>query len=72
MATTISTKVIGALKSVFARHRIPEEAASDNGPQFASEEMKEFATHYGFHHSTSTCSPYYPQVIVMQSVQLRL
>ena len=59
LATTTSTKVIGALKSVFARHGIPEEVVSDNGPQFASNEMKEFAQHYGFHHCTS--SPYYPQ-----------
>ena len=59
MAATTSTKVIGALKYVFAHHGIPEEVVSDNGPQFASDEMKEFATHYGFHHSTS--SPYYPQ-----------
>ena len=43
LATTTSSKVIGALKSVFARHGIHEEVVSDNGPQFASEEMKEFA-----------------------------
>ena len=43
LATTTLTKVTGALKSVFARHGIPEEAMSDNGPQFVSEEMKEFA-----------------------------
>ena len=41
-STTTSTNVIGALKSVFARHGIPEEVVSDNGPQFVSEEMKEF------------------------------
>ena len=35
--------MIGALKSVFARHGIPEEVVSDNGPHFVSEEMKEFA-----------------------------
>eukprot|EP00731_Ephydatia_muelleri_P034624 Em0068g19a len=58
-ATTTSTKVISALKPVFARHGISEEVVIDNGPQFASEDMKEFTTHYGFHHSTS--SPYYPQ-----------
>ena len=33
---------------------------SDNGPQFSSEEMKEFAEAYGFHHITT--NPYYPQV----------
>ena len=59
LATTTSKKVIGALKSVFARHGIPEEVVSDNGPQFALDEMKEFAQHYGFHYCTS--SPYYPQ-----------
>ena len=59
LATTTSTKVIGALKSVFVCHGIPNEVVSDNRPQFASEEMKELATHYGCHHSTS--SPYYPQ-----------
>ncbi|KAL5471335.1 hypothetical protein EMCRGX_G029439 [Ephydatia muelleri] len=36
LATTTSSKVIGALKSVFARHGIPEEVVSDNGPQFVS------------------------------------
>ena len=56
LATTTSTKVIGALKSVFGRHGIPEEVVSDNGPQFASDEMKEFAQHYGIHYCTS--SPY--------------
>ena len=54
LATTTSTKVIGAFKSVFAHHGILEEVVSDNGPQFASEEMTEFATHYGFHHSISS------------------
>ena len=43
LATTTSTNVIGALKSVFARHGIPVEVVSDNGPQFVSEKMKEFA-----------------------------
>ena len=42
LATT-TTNVIGALKSVFARHGIPEEVVSDNGPQFVSKKMKEFA-----------------------------
>ena len=32
---------------------------TDNGPQFKSEEMEEFAQSYGFVHITT--SPYYPQ-----------
>ena len=46
------------MKSVFARHGIPEEFISDNGPQYSSQEMKEFALRYGFRHTTS--SPHYP------------
>ncbi|KAL5494299.1 hypothetical protein EMCRGX_G015600 [Ephydatia muelleri] len=58
-STTTSTKVISVLKSVFARHGIPEEFISDNGPQYSSQEMKEFALQYGFRHTTS--SPHYPR-----------
>ncbi|UYV83522.1 K02A2.6-like [Cordylochernes scorpioides] len=45
-------------KSIFARHGIPEEVRSDNGPQFGLE-FKKFAKEYGFHHITS--SPKFPQ-----------
>ncbi|UYV65567.1 K02A2.6-like, partial [Cordylochernes scorpioides] len=45
-------------KSIFARHGIPEEVRSDNGPQFGLE-FKKFAKEYGFHHITS--SPRFPQ-----------
>ena len=43
-----SSDVIGALKQIFGRHGIPEILVSDNGPQFASAEMKMFAETYGF------------------------
>ena len=59
MTTTTSRSVIQALKSVFARHGIPEVVVSDNGPQYCSQEFKEFAMTYGFHQETS--SPRYPQ-----------
>ena len=32
--TTKSSEVITALKSIFARHGIPEQLRSDNGPQY--------------------------------------
>ena len=47
------------LKTVFARFGIPYTLVTDNGPQFISQEMKEFASSYDFQHTTTT--PYYPQ-----------
>ena len=59
LSSTSSQTVIGILKSVFARFGIPEILVTDNGPQYASKHMAEFAKSYGFQHTTS--SPYYPQ-----------
>ena len=56
--TTKSHEVIRALKAIFARHGIPEEVRSDNGPQYASAEFTHFAKEWGFKHTTS--SPSFP------------
>ena len=48
-----------ALKDNFARHRIPEEFTSDNGPQYSSAEFTHFAREWWFKHVTR--SPRYPQ-----------
>lgn len=50
--------VIQKTKSIFARHGIPEEVVTDNGPQFRSEFLA-FAKDWGFRHITS--SPKYAQ-----------
>ena len=42
--------VIKATKSHFARHGIPEQLISDNGPQYISDEFKLFAREQDFEH----------------------
>eukprot|EP00731_Ephydatia_muelleri_P000002 Em0001g2a len=59
LSATTSQDVINHMKSIFARHGIPNEVVSDNGPQFSSNVCHSFAGEYGFVHTTS--SPRYPQ-----------
>ena len=46
--------ILRALRSIFSRLGIPEVLISDNGPQYASEVMKDFAKSYGFEHITNS------------------
>ena len=59
MTELSSRYVISAFKSQFSKYGIPDELVTDNGPQYASKEFKDFAKEYGFVHTTS--SPLYPQ-----------
>ena len=59
LKSTTSASVIKALKSIFSHHGVPSVFMSDNGPQFVSKEMKQFADTYGF--TLLTSSPHYPQ-----------
>ena len=59
LSTTTSTDVVTHLKSIFARHGIPEVFISDNGPQYSSSLFAKFSREYKFNHITS--SPRYPQ-----------
>ena len=59
LTSTTSQAVINVLKSIFARHGIPEVIRSDNGLQYASQHFSNFAESYGILHQTS--SPHYPQ-----------
>ena len=54
---TSANTVIRAMKRQFARHGIPDELLTDNGPQFDSHEYSRFAQEYGFIIVKS--SPYY-------------
>ena len=47
------------IKSIFARHGIPQILISDNGPPFNSFLFVDFARTYGFQHITS--SPHFPR-----------
>ena len=59
LSHTTSPDVTGHLQSMFARHGIPEQLISGNGPQFSSTLFSKFAKHYGFTHMLT--SPQYPQ-----------
>ena len=53
------TEVVRALKSIMARHGIPERIRSDNGPPFDSGEYAKFANEWGF--AITTSSPKFPR-----------
>lgn len=59
LSSTVSTSIIAALKTLFARYGIPEILRSDNGPQYSSEEFAQFMKSYSVQHITS--SPKFPQ-----------
>ena len=54
-----SSSTIAVLKSQFCQHGIPETLRTDNGPQYSSEEFRQFCSNYQIIHSTS--SPHFPQ-----------
>ena len=69
IADMTTSSVIDKLKKIFARHGIPKELFSDNGPEYASTEFVHFSKKWDFKHSKS--SPHYPQSngLVERSIQ---
>ena len=59
LKSTAAQKVIPKLDSIFARHGIPSQVTSDNGPPFQSCEFKQYMNTMGIKHTTST--PLWPQ-----------
>ena len=51
--------MICKLKTIFSEFGIPRKVISDNGPQYAAQDFKNFSIKYGFKHTTS--SPHYHQ-----------
>eukprot|EP00117_Sycon_ciliatum_P027910 scpid26178/ scgid22563/ Retrovirus-related Pol polyprotein from transposon opus; Protease; Reverse transcriptase; Endonuclease len=58
LSSTTSRVIIQALSEVFARHGLPVELVSDNGPQLVSDETETFLRKAGVKHIKS--SPRYP------------
>lgn len=59
LKNTTSQSIVNHLKSIFARHGIPDTLVSEYGPQYSSSVYQTFSKDYGFRHQTS--SPHYPQ-----------
>ena len=55
LRNTKTSTVIKKIKAIFARHGVPQEVISDNGPQYSTEEFSHFSEKWGFRHVT--CSP---------------
>ena len=58
MPTITATATIKVLRETFSRHGLPETIVSDNGPQFISEEFRNFCNNNGIIHCKS--APYKP------------
>ena len=54
ITSTTTAGAIAFLKLMFACNEIPSTLISDNGPQFSSAEVKEFAEAYEFCHITTS------------------
>ena len=59
MTSTTAVKVIDNLEEIFSRHGLPITIKSDNGPQFISEEFRDYCVQNGITHLKTT--PKWPQ-----------
>ena len=57
--STSTSETTKALLSLFSRHGLHDILVSDNGPQFKSNEFKEFMANCGILHIKT--APYHPQ-----------
>ena len=59
METVTTTKTMQALRTIITHWGFPEQLVSDNGPQFTSEEFKQFCRLNGIKHVL--VAPYHPR-----------
>ena len=57
--STTADVIIDKLQTVFSTHGLPVTIVTDNGPQFKSQDFKNFVKEYGINHRKVT--PYWPQ-----------
>ncbi|XP_064469721.1 uncharacterized protein LOC135384450 [Ornithodoros turicata] len=53
MPTTTAQRTVEELRTIFAQFGLPEEAVTDNGPQFVSEEFRNFIEENAVIHTTT-------------------
>ena len=58
MSFTATQATVQQFRKIFATHGLPQIIISDNGPQFVSEDFKQFCNSKGIHHNT--IAPYHP------------
>lgn len=59
LTTTTADKVIDSMETIFSRHGLPVTCKSDNGPQFKSEQFRQYCEENGITHVKTT--PKYAQ-----------
>ena len=52
MSSTTAQAIVQQLRKTFATHGLPQTIVTDNGPQFVSEEFKQFCTSRHIQHTT--------------------
>ena len=57
--STTADVIINKLQTVFSTHGLPVTIVTDNGPQFKSQDFKNFEKEYGINHRK--VAPYWPQ-----------
>ena len=72
MSSTTAGRTISILRELFVRFGIPQQLVSNNGPQFVSEEFKQFIITNGVKHIRSSPNHLASNGAVVQALKLAL